>query len=697
MPRLPLLATVVALTLAAFAATARAGSIDIQRIGPVGAARPPVKQPDTAEEFADAGAFHLVRGELDAALRDYRRAKERDPELARARQGLGDVLLLRDDPDASLAEYEEAVSLEPSARSFHGRATARLVLKDREGALADYRRAVRAGGVGVAVSQYMVGAVLADLGRSEEAISAYGEAIRLAPENPDAHAARGILQKDAGELDAAFKDFDRLVELAPESARGYMLRATAFAARRDEERMERDFARALELGPDRSDFHFLRGRCYLELGRPADALADLDAAIAAKPDRIEVPLVLRANAKARLGRFDEALADLDLAIDVKEDDADARLARARLHRLAGDLGKAAPDLERVLALRPDDVESLVLLGEIRYYEGRTEAAEALLSRAIERSPESPAARMLRGLARAAAGDLPTARADLAAAERLDPENAAIRMHHGRLLAESGRTAPALAELDRAVALAPKNAGMRETRALLLGDLGRHRESLEELRRSLDLEKDDPTASLYASLRLWLLETRLGDRAGADRRLAAFYEARPAEVRQSPWGLLALHLLGRVEENDLLAAAVKSAPADASGQLCEAAFFAGARRVVLGDAAGAIPLLRRAVATDRRDYTEYTSAVAELSRALGGVVLDAGEDGESTVASVRGNGPAARAGLAVGDRVKALNGKPATRREWLMTLARANATDPIRMTVRRGAEEPRTIEVAAESR
>jgi lipoprotein NlpI len=68
----------------------------------------------------------------------------------------------------------------------------------------------------------------------------------------------------------------------------------------------------------------------------------------------------------------------------------------------------------------------------------------------------------------------------------------------------------------------------------------------------------------------------------------------------------------MKEEALLAAAKSDNEHQAREQECEAGWYAGAMRLLDGDAAGAKPLLERSVATDVRNFIEYGSAKMALA-------------------------------------------------------------------------------------
>lgn len=108
---------------------------------------------------------------------------------------------------------------------------------------------------------------------------------------------------------------------------------------------------ALLDAPDDLDLLTDRAVAAGALGRPAEALADLDRVLAKEPDRADA-LTFRAAAKRALGRLDEALLDAERAVKLAPKSPDALLERGNILALAGDADRARRDWEEIAKLAP---------------------------------------------------------------------------------------------------------------------------------------------------------------------------------------------------------------------------------------------------------------------------------------------------------------------------------------------------------
>src|SRR5262249_16251041 len=168
------------------------------------------------------------------------------------------------------------------------------------------------------------GIILYELGRLDEALASYDEAIALKPDYAEAFCNRGVILYDCNHLEKALASYDKAIAL------------------------NSDFAEAFAN----------RGVTFKELMRFDEALASYDKAIALKPDFAEA-FNNRANALKELKHLDEALANYDKAVALKRDYADGYKNRAHCKLLLGYYQEGWADYEwrwqaeEVSSKRPD--------------------------------------------------------------------------------------------------------------------------------------------------------------------------------------------------------------------------------------------------------------------------------------------------------------------------------------------------------
>lgn len=141
------------------------------------------KSPDFAEDLVMAGDAAIMRGDREAALRQFALAIEVNPRLTRAHMGMGDLYRLDGDFEKAEKSYNNAASVEPA--NFD--------------------------------AQYFHGLMLHLLNRFSEAISAYLRALRLRPDNFEANLNLATAYYQLNEPSQALPFAESAVKINPRS------------------------------------------------------------------------------------------------------------------------------------------------------------------------------------------------------------------------------------------------------------------------------------------------------------------------------------------------------------------------------------------------------------------------------------------------------------------------------------------------
>ncbi len=153
------------------------------------------------------GAAHFRAGDLDAALRDFDRAIERNPSDGDNWLARGTLHMRAGRSAEALADFDRALRAEPRlADALERRCIALMRLKRLDEALANCGRALELA-PHTALNHTSHGMALALAGRVAEAESAYRRALAMAPSGADSHYQYGVLLAGTGRTGEARSHF----------------------------------------------------------------------------------------------------------------------------------------------------------------------------------------------------------------------------------------------------------------------------------------------------------------------------------------------------------------------------------------------------------------------------------------------------------------------------------------------------------
>ena len=191
----------------------------------------------------------------------------------------------------------------------------------------------------------MRGSVLAQAGKSEEALADFNKAISLDPNFGQAFANRGLVYRKTNRLDQAMADYNRAIALDATYAPAYLGRGMVHKAMKEPTEALEDLNKAISLRPDNAEAYYNRALLYQSEKQHEFAIEDFTSASALTPQQAE-PLLGRAL-KAK-----EAASDLDEAVQADPQNGQIWTTRGLAYERLGDKTKAAGSYARAIDLRP---------------------------------------------------------------------------------------------------------------------------------------------------------------------------------------------------------------------------------------------------------------------------------------------------------------------------------------------------------
>ncbi|MFZ4984296.1 MAG: tetratricopeptide repeat protein [Blastocatellia bacterium] len=297
------------------------------------------------ERFNRAVALQQ-RGEMAAAVDEYREAIRMRPDYVEAHANLAVALVRLGRSDEAVLAYEAALRLAP------GLTPVRLnlgILHYRTGrfeaAIEVFERILREQPRSIQASQ-LCGLALSALGRDEEAIARLSPTIDAAPPDPAVLYSLGLGYLRLGR--AGFRAIlERLAALPAGRPVLHLLQGQAFLRDQNYETALEELRSAARLSADLPRLHFSLGVAHSLLGQNKEAIAALEIAVTRYP-RDTTALYYLADAQAKDGNF----------------------------------GQARRRVEESLRLDPKSPEATGLLGKILLREGKAAEAVKLLESAV---------------------------------------------------------------------------------------------------------------------------------------------------------------------------------------------------------------------------------------------------------------------------------------------------------------------------
>ena len=298
------------------------------------------------------------------------------------------------------------------------------------------------------------------------------------------------------------------------------------------------------------------------------------------------------------------------AIEIEPKSAAAYFNRGLAKQNNGDLDGAIADYTRAIEIDPKLAAAYSNRGNVKLAKGDLDGSITDYTRAIELDPKYAAAYSNRGKAKQDKGELDGGIADYTRAIELDPRDAIARCNRGNAKLAKGDLDGALADYTRAIEIDPKYADAYFNRGNVQFDMCSWNDALADYRKRCEL---DPSNQAYPRFYVWLTRARLNERDAATKELARYFAERKTEQPEDWPSKIARLLTGDLSEDDFLKAAASKDPKIDREQKCEAYFYAGSRRLLEGDKIGAKVLFQKCIDTGVMNFTEYTSAAAELKR------------------------------------------------------------------------------------
>lgn len=284
----------------------------------------------------------------------------------------------------------KALEAAPTAMLWNDLGNVRVRAGNLHGAHEAFTRAVQTGGDNAAIL-FSAGSFFYGAGLPAEAVPVLERACRLAPKLFGAWLDFGNALKDIGRFDEALSAYGRALEIEPSAAEALNNRATVLKHIGRVEEALRDWSAAITAQPEHLFAFLNRGALLSDLGRPEHALADFEQAVAIAPDNPHAHYGL-AECLHRTGLHEEAMAALLPAELLFGNSTGPHLTRGNCLQALGEFEAAINAYARCIEIDPDYVDAYINWGNALQELNHHDEAIDVFGRALAKRPDFTGAR-----------------------------------------------------------------------------------------------------------------------------------------------------------------------------------------------------------------------------------------------------------------------------------------------------------------
>jgi len=290
-----------------------------------------------------------------------------------------------------------------------------------------------------------------------------------------------------GDTKAALIQLKNAVEKSPENGEARIALGNLELAMGDVPSAEKEFRKARALGIAADRILPLLARALAQQGKFKDILDEVTPDMAAKSAPL---LALRGEALLTTGKPEDAKAAFDAALALNPNAGNALLGLARLAVLAKDRDAAQRYVDDAVAKDPKNPEVFMAQGTMLRMQGKPEEALAAFSQALALEPGHRTAHIEKAYIEIARGKFPAAKAEIDAAQKNAPGNLLVTYTNALYEFTQGKFSAAQDNLQRILKVSPDHMPS----VLLAGaselQLGATQQAEQHLRKYLEAAPND---------------------------------------------------------------------------------------------------------------------------------------------------------------------------------------------------------------
>jgi len=303
-----------------------------------------------------------------------------------------------------------------------------------------------------------------EIGKKEEALKNFEQAIKLKIDYVDAYYYRGLLYHKLKD-EKSIADFNKTIQLDPNKTDAYLKRGMYYYQNKQENEALKDFNKAIALKCSNTDVYYLRGKINRQKNNTLDALNDFNEVIKKNPMHSE-SLMERGKIYLSQNKLDLALKDFNTCISNRLNTEEIYAVRAECYKQMGKYDDALRDYNTLIDIfKTKDINVYAMHADANFKKKDWPATIKDCNKMVSLNREYAPAYFLRAQVYVLQGKSKFVLAlnDFKKVCELEPQNVDAWTRRGNLLFETNKFAEAIEILTKSISL-KADAGAYDTRS-----------------------------------------------------------------------------------------------------------------------------------------------------------------------------------------------------------------------------------------
>ena len=333
-------------------------------------------------------------------------------------------------------------------------------------------------------------------GNLELARAKFAQVTRLEPGIPEGHEALGAVLLEMGKTNDAINELENAAKLQPNDAGNQANLALAYAQTSQPDKAIPHFELAVQLADKPSEakmsaqFFEAYAHALAATGKPDAAITELKAeeALAGRQANVDDEI---GSLYAQQGNWDAARSQFEHAISLDGSMVPARIHLGIVLRRQNDLADSLATLGTLAKLDPPNSLAVLEYGRTLAAAGKDDDAAQQFQKALKLDPQMSGAALELAMALQRMGRQQEAIPWFQQAIAQEPHNASALTNLGLALTLTGKAKEALASLNQAMALDPKDAVVYKDLGVAHVQMSAFDEAIGDFKKALTLDPNDP--------------------------------------------------------------------------------------------------------------------------------------------------------------------------------------------------------------